>query len=287
MTTIANIKKAFKNKKEDPLFCCLVGPSGSGKSYLIGTLSLPTAYLYLSSEAHGPKAASSTNDNILPICLDMKEEFDNFEDVANIPVGSPLSPEKTLAKYNHYVNLPWADEGVKALALDGLTDMELVIKNTLAFKAACTNANGKYNKFAESDELIKFIWNLNKPLMAQHRNGLHVLVTIAGVVQTLGENGAAETIQPKLSTFGVADQIPRLFGDILLLSRARIEGETKHVIVFDGNMERKGKDAAGNVTKISNFAPRLLGVDTNNLPPMCKADLKKVLEIRSAVKESA
>lgn len=280
---IKELKAQVKIKKEvvDPLFAVIIGCSGAGKSFLTGTLDVPTLYLHLRSEHHGPKAATASNKHVLPVCLDLMEEFDqDIEELKGVTIGEELNNHQTLIKLKHYSSLKLKNEGISAVVLDSLSDLEMVIKNTPEFKQACVSSNGKFNKFNESDELTRKIREIIANFQHLSKEGIHVLVTLAGVVSALDDNSAASIIQPKLSTFGVSDSIPRMFSDVLLVTRMKHEGVTHHVLSFDGNFQRTTKDLAGKPTKIMNFAPRIAGLSTDDVPEYTKADLKVILQLK-------
>jgi hypothetical protein len=278
---LKEMHKANKNKVE-PLFALIIGQSGAGKSYFSGTSGLPTLFLYLRTEQHGPQAAASTNNNILPVCLDKFESSDSgITGLSNMKIGDVLSPDQTLLKLKHWSALNLKDEGIGAIVIDSLSDLESVIKDSTAFKQACLSATGKHNSYSEGPELIKKIREIVLSLNHHTDDGVHCFLTMAGTVTATDENGAAHTIQPKTTCFGSAELLPRLFPDILLVSRLTYEGETKFACIFNGNFERKGKDQAGRVLKTLNFSPRLTGLSIEDLPDLVKADLKAVLALKN------
>ena len=282
--SLKELKALVKAKKNvaDPLFAVIVGCSSAGKSFLTGTLGVPTLFLYLSTEHHGHKAASSSNANILPVCLDVMEEQDkDIAGLASNRTGDRLNDTQSILKLKHYSSLDLKSEGIEAVVIDSLSDLEQVIKATPDFKQACIASNGKMNKFNEGDELIKRIREIVIGFQHFTKEGVHTIFTLAGVVQAVDENSAASIIQPKLSTFSVADMIPRLFSDVLLVTRMKHEGEMKHVLSFDGNFQRTGKDITGKTNKVMNFAPRVSGLSTDDLPEFMKADLKEVLKLKN------
>lgn len=285
--SIADLKKLVKAKKDkvEPLFVLIVGQSGSGKSFLAGSTALPTLYMYLRSESHGPASASSTNPNIFPVCIDKFEDTDkSIVGITGLKIGDVLNPDQTLLKLKHWSAMNLKDEGIGAVVIDSLSDLESVIKDSTAFKNGCLSATGKHNSYNEGPELIKKIREIVLGLNHHTDDGIHVVLTMAGVVQATDENGAAHTVLPKTQTFGTADLIPRLFPDILLVSRLTYEGDTKFACIFNGNFERKGKDISGRVVKTLNFSPRLTGLAIDDLPDMVKADLKVIIDLKNKKK---
>jgi len=82
-----------------------------------------------------------------------------------------------------------------------------------------------------------------------------------------------------LSSFGISEKIPRLFADVLLLSR--VDGE--YSFLFNCDIKRVSKDKVGTVKKLLNFSPRLNGLLADQVPEVMKADLKEIVKLKGKV----
>ena len=126
----AQVAKSIDNKC---LALMLLGQSGAGKSYTIGTFGVRTLLLFGTGESHGPQSAKTAGaDNVVPVCWDKDDE------------GNALSPDQA---YKRLLEALGDSEGIKAagfkaIALDGATELEQMIRKTLKWKQLCETDKG-------------------------------------------------------------------------------------------------------------------------------------------------
>lgn len=262
-------KTEDKDKSGDSLFCCLLGPSGSGKSHTIGTTGLKTLQLYFSGEKHGIKSSKKEGgDNITPFCLDFEGEV-------------MLSPDATLDRLRDILSDPKGlkDAGFKVVALDGLSELDLCIAQSKELKKQCLTKDGKVDGFRTSG-VSKAIGNsiVKLLLLLQEKTGIHILTTCILDVQEYGDNNEVVTCAPRLSTYGFAESILQMFEDRVICG-PQVKENGDRVYVFDSmtSMVRASKDDKGRVKKVLNFNPR---IGSGVLPKLMKASLKELMKIK-------
>jgi hypothetical protein len=280
MVDIKALKAVAKAKLNTPeaVFALLVGPSGFGKSSMIGTLKGTTLFIHTRSEHHGLRAAAALGGDMLGICIDMKEEIDgsNYDDVV---IGDLLSPDQA---YDKLVSVLSSDlSGIDNIAVDSLSDLDLLLKRTSTFTNMCQTDKGRHNKFAEPEASIKLIRGVVDLLGTHHARGKNVVVTLAARVKERDGDGKLESVELILSTYGCAEQIPRLFSEVLLLDIVEVDEEKRHACVFLAQVKREAKDVSGTVKKAMSFEPRITGVTRDKLPAFCKADFNKISELKT------
>lgn len=259
----------------------IMGASGGGKSFLIGTLGVKTLYLYTLGEDHGPKAARvQGGENVTPLCL-------NYDESGNLLT---LADGKTPDYDAIYRNLlailgagkDLASEGFEAIALDGVPEIEAIIRGSDQWAKKCMTNKGQHNSFAEGpavNEMMRPVFNLLKDL--QRNYNMHYVVTMTLDIQALSDNGTIMGASPQLSTYAVAETVARQFGDILVVGRmTNSKGEVAHRLQFMSKVSRASKDATGTIKKAINFTPRLSSVPVGELPDTTAADLQEVLKIK-------
>lgn len=269
--------KNLKTQKIEntPFFAIILGPSGSGKSTLIGTLNVPTLFLYTSAEFHGPKNAAAVNKNIIPMCVDQDSK------------GNPLTADETYQNIMDILSNDTIVKNVSAVALDSATELDQIIRKTKTFSKACLTDKGTHNNWAESGAVISHFKPVLGALRELNSDGIHCLVTCAAVTKSLDEAGAASEITPKLLGYESAHDLIRHFSDVLVVSRYNYTNEetqavdTIHALLFKANATKTSRDLKGNVVKTANFTPRLSGLLAQDLPDVIRADLQKLLAIKN------
>jgi hypothetical protein len=255
---VAQAKARMEDKK---LNAIVLAPSGGGKSSLAGTLGVPTLYLHLSAESHGPIAAStfSTGD-VDPVCID-----------------DGRTPDEALEFLQALLNDKEFLSGYDAIALDSATSLEQVIRNSDNFRARCiSEKTGKVNSFAEPAAVLTIFSEIIRLLQA---TGKHTILTLALDVKAMdGETGEILEAMPKLSTYSVAESIIMQFGDVFIIGPMTKGDKTAHRIQFSGKVSKTSKDASGNVKKFINFSPRVTGVKV--LPDSLPAKLSEVVKLK-------
>jgi hypothetical protein len=264
-----DFEKAFADAKADlnvtAIRAVVLGPSGAGKSSLLGTFKCKTLLLYCGGEDHGPVAAKALGgDNIYPICLD-REGGENIDpDVAYQRLLQILS------------SVP---KQFKAVAVDGATEVEFLIRSTKEFKNLCLTDKGKHNTFAESGAVLVMFRPIINELKRMGREGIHTIMTCGLDVSAIGENGDILESKPRLSTYGVAEGLLQQTPDYFCVgSMTNSAGKQGHRVQFMAGVGRESKDVMGVVKKTINFKPRLNGII--NLPDTCAADLTEVIKLK-------
>jgi hypothetical protein len=267
----AQAKKQMNNKA---LFSIILGASGSGKSSLIGTAPGKVLFVFGSGEGHGPKAAAALGGDIVPICMDVGDD------------GTQLSPDAARLRLLDILGDVTAIKAEKfsTVALDGAPEVEAIFLQSQRFINAVTTDKGKVNTYAKPGEMSILVREVVMALKRLHSEGLNVLVTCRTDVKSLEDNGAVSECMPKLSSYGVAENLISQFDDVLMVGAMSIGGKQGFALQFGAAVSRVSKTEEGVVKKILNFSPRITGA--KDVPEYMKADLKKVIELKSGtVKE--
>lgn len=265
-----NFESEVLDVNEKGLFCLILGSSGAGKSHLIGTVPGKTLYLYCASERHGVASAKKSNDNIVAVCIDRDSK------------GQPLKPDESLKRLFAALD----PESLKAakfesVALDGLTELEKIIRGTTAWKNACLTPQGKHNNFAEPAATVEAMDKVLSQLRVVHDIlGVRVLVTGIIDVTSMEDNGAILEAKPRLSGYSVAESVCQTFGDIVMIGRMKGKNGEGPVLQMAGEIGRESKGADGAIKKTFGFTPRLMGV--KKVPEYIKADFKEVLKLKES-----
>lgn len=265
-----NFESEVLDVNEKGLFCLILGSSGAGKSHLIGTVPGKTLYLYGASERHGVASAKKSNDNIVAVCIDRDAK------------GQPLKPDESLKRLFAALD----PESLKAakfenIALDGLVELEKIIRNSTSWKNACLTPQGKHNSFAEPAATVNAFDTILAHLRVIHDLlGVRILVTGVIDVTSMEDNGAILEAKPRLSAYSVAETVCLAFGDIVMIGRMKGKNGEGPVLQMAGEIGRESKDASGAIKKTFGFVPRLMGV--KKVPEYIKADFKEVLKLKEA-----
>lgn len=274
MVDFAALKAASKKKqKAEGQSFVVLGPSGSGKSSLLGSFGCSTLILYTSDESHSKLSSSIHNGDITNICLDRTED------------GEQLSADDTLTKLLTILNSEDIAEHFGAVCVDSLSSLDLIIKRSEWFSDFCKGANGKRNDFKASEAVITKLQEVFNATQGFRQKGTHFMCTLAAHVKSLDGEGNAEVAVPVLSSYGCADNVPRLAGGVLFLGKTEIEGEIKRALIFSTTMSKVSRDLKGNVTKMLSFSPRLAGIADELIPSVLPANMSKVLQFIKEVKE--
>lgn len=268
-----NFQKAIEDAKKDlnnkSLQALVLGPSGAGKSTLLGTFGVKTLYLYTSGENHGVVATTTYGkDNVVAVCIDREGQERLAPEAAYARLLDILSNGDALVKM-----------GVKAIAIDGATEIEEIIKNTKAWKEFCTTDKGKHNGFAEKDATLRGfrpIIERLKQLNLDH--GIMYAMTCILDVKEMGETGEILESTPRLSGYGVAEGLVQQFPDYFVVGRMSKGDKVAHRVQFLAGVSKESKDQSGRVKKTLNFYPRLTGV--SELPNTFEANLGKLAEFK-------
>ena len=266
---------AEKVRTVKPLAAIVLGPSSSGKSFLMGTLGVKTLYLHTSGEEHGPDSAKlSADSDIFDI------EFDR-DPATGKPLGNDAAYKQLLEILS---NRAWVVKmGFKAVAVDGATELESLIRGTGAFTTECLSKEGNHNGFAEPAATLKLLRPMMTLLRGLGRNlSMHYMVSCLLDIKKLAKNGEILESEPNLLGYKVASTYLPQFPDQIVVGRmVDPDGNEMHRLQFSAGVSKSSVDNKTKaVKKFSNFSPRLRGVDSNNLPTHMKADLKAVLKLK-------
>lgn len=269
--------KAIKEAKEaanSPLVgAVILGCSGAGKSRAMGTFGVKTLYIYASGEDHGVQsAACNEGADIIPLCFDSD-------------AGKALEPD---AAYARLLSILDARDKIKALGvgavvIDGVSELEALVRNTSMFTEACKTSAGKHNTFAEpaaTVTLLRPIFNALKSL--QRGLKIHFALSCILDVKALGNNGEIEEASPRLTGYSVAESVVQQFGDVLVVGRMERNGEIKYKFQFLSELSKTSKDDTGRIKRTMNFSPRVTGA--MKVPPIMDADLKEVIKLKKGQK---
>jgi hypothetical protein len=268
------IAQAEKDADIKALELIILGQSGGGKSHLIGTLGVKTLYLYFSGESHGVKSAKKNGDHVIPICVD--------HDDAGQPLSADDAYQRLLACLQDVAGLK--ANGFEAIAIDGATELEAIIRSTLQWKKMCLTTKGTHSSFEEARSTITmFRPVLNGLKYAQRATGCHIMMTLITDVREYGEHNDVVECAPRLLGYAVAETIIQQFGDVVVVGMMKRNKEIKGKLQFMTDVGKTSKSETGVVKKTINFSPRLLGVDLKDLPPVMDASLPAVLTLKSGV----
>lgn len=266
------------NTQTHLLFLALLGPSGSGKSHLAGTAEGKILYLHGGAESHGVTSARKSGGDVLPVRIDRDK-------------NGALKPDATYKRLLECCKSEVIRKAeIKTIVLDGLTDLEKLIRETDEFKNRCTTAKGVYDKFSEVPAMISMMDKVFDALRtAQLECETHVVVL--GILDVQAENektGAIEKAAPRLTGYGVAVTAIQQFGDILTVGKMRKPDGTAGWLIQTGSTVSKVSKAAekdgGHVKKFINFDCRLQLPPGVELPAFIKADLAEVIKLKAGAK---
>lgn len=273
-----NFNSAMKQAKQDmeqdnKLGLMLLAPSGGGKSTAIGTLGVKTLYLYTLAEDHGPSNATiKGGKNVVPVCLD-------YVDGQKLNAGQALKRLFEILGSGEEIK----KEGFKAIAIDGLTELEAIVKQSPTFN----NLVGG-NKFKEVDVAIDMISSiLLKLKQLQREIGIHYVVTCILDVKEMSDNGEIMDSQPRVVGYRVADNAVQMFGDVVVVGPMSNGDTVQHRLQFAAGVSKTQKELSGAIKKTTNYRPRLRGVDLSKVLPdhgTLEVDLSKLIEMKQGNK---
>jgi hypothetical protein len=262
------IAKAKGRMTNNALQLIILGPSGAGKSSLTGTTGLKTLYLYCSGESHGPKAAETYGKGDLDAIM-VDDDGRTPDDAIKLTMDI-LGDHKFIK-----------DGGYKAIAIDGASEFEALIRKTQLFKNGCKTDKGGHNNFAEPTVVLNIFREILAKLRSLSEEGVHYVMTCILDVKAIEDDGSILESQPRLSTYSVAEGIIQCFPDVAVIGKmTNSEVKSAHRIQFGSGISKMSKDAAGRVKKMINFSPRLTGV--KELPEHTKASLADIIKLKEA-----
>lgn len=266
-------KEAAADIKSTNLGLMVLGQSGAGKSTLAGTFGVKTLYLYTTGESHGLTSAKTFGgDNVLPVCINLEGGTLLSADKAYERLLSALSDVESIKS-----------EGFGAVVTDGVTELEVLIRETKQFKLMCQTDKGTHNAFNEPKATVAMIRPVIEALKhLQRQLGIHYMMTGILDVSSVSENGEVLESKPKLQSYAVAENVIQQFPDIIVVGPMSNGEAIKNRIQFLAGVSRESKDAAGTVKKTINFTPRLAGVPREKLPNTTKADIQELIKLKKS-----
>lgn len=263
------LEKAKRDAESTAIEAIILGPSGSGKSYRGGTFGCKTLYLYSGGESHGVRAAkqAASSGSLVPLRFDHNSTSpdDTLRNLLSI-----LNDRETIGKL-----------GIKAVYLDGASEVEFLIRNSAAWKEACLTEKGKHNQWAESKATLSSF----RPIIVALKDlqsdlGIHIAMSCIVDVKEYGDNGDIVECQPRILGMNVAEGLIQQFGDTLVVSKMRdhASGKSAYRFQFMTDVVKTAKEESGAVKKSINFSPRISGV--KDLPPYMKAELSEVIKLK-------
>lgn len=270
-------KQAAARKKLPLIAGIILAPSSGGKSYLMGTFGEKTLYLHTSGEEHGVDSARiEGGDNIVPVCIDIDEDGQKL--------GSDAAYKRLLAILADVEGVKKA--GFKVVIVDGLSELEQLVRATSQWKTDCLSDKGAHNGFAEPAATIKAITKVTDGLRTLQREaGVHYLCSCLLDVKKLdSDTGEILESEPQLLGYKVVSTLVPQFPDQLVVGRmVSPDGKETHRLQFSAGVSKASVDnKTKEVKKFTNFSPRLSGTASDKLPPHMKADMKEVVKLKQA-----
>lgn len=261
------IKDSVSDIKNDKLFLFLLGVPTGGKSYALGTLGVKTLLLYTGAESHGARSASvKGGDSIVAVRLD--------KDGAN-----DLSADDALNRLNAILDDVAGIKAAKfgAIALDGATEIEALIRGTTKFKTVVKTT------FDEGPAtMIQFRSIINKLKRLQDEAGTHVVMTGIINAKEFAEDGTILDAQPQLHGYQVATGIVQQFPDVMIVGRMTKNEKISHRIQLHASASKVTKDfKTGEAKKIFAINPRLTGANIIDLGATMEADLGRLIKLKA------
>lgn len=266
------IKDAEKDENIRSLFLLLLGPSGNGKSYMLGTFGCKTLYLYTQGETHGVTSSQTLGrENVIPVCIDRDGERE-------------LSGDEALSRLNAILDdiAGLKAAGFKAIALDGIPELEEIIRQTTKFKVATTAPSGAHNGFAVSPITRTMLRDIIVKLKKVRRElGAHVCVTCTLTVKEYAEDGTIMDAKPQLIGYEVPASLGRQFDDVLIIGRMERAGKIAYRVQLLASATVRALDQlTQSVKKTFDFSPRITGVDILGMKDTIEPDLKTIIALK-------
>jgi hypothetical protein len=251
----------------------VLGQSSAGKSFFTGTLPGKTLFLYTQGEEHGRDSALLGAENggkVVPIALDLVDGKVIGADAAYKRLLSMLDTESI------------KKAGFTSIVIDGLTELEQLVRATSEWATLCRTSKGEHNGFAEPTATIKMIRPVLDALRGLQRElGTNYVVTCLLMVKGVADDGEITSSEPKLVGYEVAALLIPQFPDQIMIGRMTNEaGVTKPRLQFNAIASKAVKEKSGEIKKLIGFTPRLRGV--SELPANMAADFKAVLKLKGA-----
>lgn len=267
-------KEAAQEAKPN-IAAVVMGQSSAGKSFLAGTLPGKTLFLYMQGEEHGKDSAKlaasgDKSTRVVAVSIDLVDGKVVGPDIAYKRLISMLDVESI------------RKAGFTSIVIDGLTELEQLVRSTTQWLTDCRSKTGEHNGFAEPAATVKAIRPVLDALrLLQRELDINYMVTCLLMVKGTEENGEITASEPKLLGYEVAAQLIPQFPDQIMVGRmTNAEGVVKPRLQFTSAAQKAVKEKNGTIKKLIGFTPRLRGV--TELPATMPADLKAVLKLKGA-----
>lgn len=268
---------AAKDLNNIRLGAVILGPPSAGKSGCLGTFGVKTLYAYFGAETHG--LISSTmhgSGDLEPYPL-------SFDDT-----GKSLNADQT---YKRLLDL-LADketlkaEGIQAIALDGLTELEQVIMETSAWKSRVETEKKGVTAYSGDVTLSMFRPVMDGLRSLQRDLDMHYAVTCILDVQKYDDTGIILDGSPKLKGYDVAVglilQIPTriMIGTVVNEDDFQVPRFQWTAKAHRSTSDQKTKA----IRKTHSFRPQVIGCDMTTFPEHSKADLSRIIAFKKSKK---
>jgi hypothetical protein len=259
------------------LAAVLLGTPSGGKSGALGTFGVKTLYAYFGAEKHGYVSALTHGNCELspyPLSLDDNEK--------------PLTPEQAIKRLMDVLTdkETLKAEGIKAVVVDGLTELEQQIMETQAWKSRIEIEKKGVTSYAGDVTLSMF-----RPIMEALRTlqrdlGVHYAVSCILDVQKYEDDGTILDGAPRLKGYDVAVGLLLQIPDRIMIGPMSDDnGDIEPRFQWTAKAHRSTADQKTKVVrKTFNFRPQLIGVDMKTFPAHTKADLSRLIKYKEAKK---
>lgn len=262
------LKEAQADIQNNKLFLFLLGTPTGGKSYALGTLGVKTLLLYTNAESHGARSAAvKGGENLVAVRLDKDGNTD-------------LSADDAIARLNAILDDVAGIKAAKfgAIAIDGATELEALIRGTTKFKTATVKST-----FDEGPAtMLQFRSVITKLKRLQDELGVHVVMTGIINAKEFSEDGTILDAQPALHGYQVATGIVQQFPDVLIVGRMTKNEKISHRIQLHASASKTTRDFKTQETKkVFAINPRVTGIDVISLGATLPADLGIIAKLKA------
>ncbi len=265
----------YSSKPNSLVGAIVFGCPGGGKSGMLGTFGVKTCVFHSSVEAHGVDSSE--------LHKNCEVDYYNFELDEQ---GNSLSPAKAIE--NLILRLQdhewFKKNGYKAICIDSLSEIEVLICETPAWKA----------KVGDKMYTDPITIAMMTPILAQLRAlqtklKIHYAVTALLDVKKTGEVGEILEGAAKSRGYGVLFHLLVAFPDRFIVGPMitnKTDTKPKPRIQINAMVSRIAKEfkVDGKVTKILNVKTKISGVDPATLPATMPANFSRVIECKVAKK---
>jgi hypothetical protein len=273
----AGAKAAEADFRNTKIGAVVLGPPSAGKSGLLGTFGVKTLYIYMEGESHGPLSISAhATSEVIPYCITRDDD------------NRPLNPDQALKRLQTLL----ADketlkaEGIGAIALDGLTELEVLVTESATWKQRVVSEKDGNTSFAGYITISMIRPFLDQLRALQREIDVHYIVTGILDVQKYDDDGSILESVPKLKGYDVATGLILQFPDRLMIGHMTDgEGNSLPRLQTNATAHKTSKDFKTKVQrKTFNFRFQLAGCDMTTFPDTLRPDLSRLVKFKEAKK---